>query len=405
MQWSGGLVYLAIMFSTTMLMSGRREDEERAAVLIGLHRYSFIADAAAASRDKAHGATGARHLESVLSGSDGRQREESDTLVKFAIVMICVVARANSGPSDCTSSNLSSPPPLPPHNRLGVARHQERSLDAAQKSRPGLHRFVSVAQHFIVVAAVAATTALTVYVAELRSGDIERHSQQEHSRGDCPSVHHYVLALLVIDTEDSRERAVWRSRRDSSAAAGRLVLAVPLLVLATLASVRRPGASWRMLGGVGAEFAPRNRRELQGDGGAEEGVFGCVGECGRTLSSSSSDSFCRADANGPWESGNGVPARTRTATSLATRAPESTVPSSRGTSAASRACETVSVCVMCLLKRDLLSCLGCPVLASSLALVQRLLASCVFHQYRSLRLPVSPFRVLPLSFKVSAVLV
>ncbi len=86
-----------------------------------------------------------------------------------------------------------------------------------------------------------------------------------------------------------------------------LVLAVPLLVLATLASVRRPGASWRMLGGVGAEFAPRNRRELQGDGGAEEGVFGCVGECGRSLSVGDSGfAYCHWDANGPWKSGNGT---------------------------------------------------------------------------------------------------
>ena len=85
-----------------------------------------------------------------------------------------------------------------------------------------------------------------------------------------------------------------------------LVLAVPLLVLATLASVRRPDASWRALGGVGAEFAPRNREELQGDGGAEKGVFGCVGECGQGLSSGSGDEYCHGDANGPWESGDGT---------------------------------------------------------------------------------------------------
>ena len=99
-----------------------------------------------------------------------------------------------------------------------------------------------------------------------------------------------------------------------------LVLAVPLLVLATLASVRRPGASWRALGGVGAEFAPRNREELQGDGGAEKGVFGCVGACGQGLSGSGGSTYCSSSANGPWESGNGVCANA-----------DSNVPSDQGT--------------------------------------------------------------------------
>ena len=95
-----------------------------------------------------------------------------------------------------------------------------------------------------------------------------------------------------------------------------LVLAVPLLVLATLASVRRPDASWRALGGVGAEFAPRNREELQGDGGAEKGVFGCVGECGQVRGPngemasgfrlSSGYYNCHRDADGSWKSGKGI---------------------------------------------------------------------------------------------------
>ena len=86
-----------------------------------------------------------------------------------------------------------------------------------------------------------------------------------------------------------------------------LVLAVPLLVLATLASVRRPGASWRALGGVGAEFAPRNRAELQGDGTAGGGgVFGCVGACGQSLSVYQGYTYCHYSANGPWESGDGT---------------------------------------------------------------------------------------------------
>ena len=84
-----------------------------------------------------------------------------------------------------------------------------------------------------------------------------------------------------------------------------LVLAVPLLVLATLASVRRPYARRRVLGGVGAEFAPRNREELQGDGGAEKGVFGCVGKCGRDLSESLGFTFCPTTLTA-WSSNNGV---------------------------------------------------------------------------------------------------
>ena len=97
-------------------------------------------------------------------------------------------------------------------------------------------------------------------------------------------------------------------------------MAVPLLVLATLASVRRPGASRRVLGGVEAEFAPRSRGELQGDGGAEKGVFGCVGKCGQGLSGSGGDTYCPINADGPWESGNGVCANA-----------DSDVPSGQGT--------------------------------------------------------------------------
>ena len=85
-----------------------------------------------------------------------------------------------------------------------------------------------------------------------------------------------------------------------------LVLAVPLLVLATLASVRRSGAR-RVLGGVGAEFAPGNRGELQGDGTAGGGgVFGCVGACGESLSTLSGYTYCSYTGDGPWESGDGT---------------------------------------------------------------------------------------------------
>ena len=59
-----------------------------------------------------------------------------------------------------------------------------------------------------IVAVVTAAAALTVYIAERRAGDIERYSQQEQSRGDYPSGHHYVLALMVI----CRDRVLSRSR-------------------------------------------------------------------------------------------------------------------------------------------------------------------------------------------------
>ena len=78
-------------------------------------------------------------------------------------------------------------------------------VNAAAAASSESHSF----NRFIVFAFAAAnTTALTEYVAERRAGDIERYSQQEHSRGDCPSAHHYVLALLVICTD----RVLSRSR-------------------------------------------------------------------------------------------------------------------------------------------------------------------------------------------------
>ena len=87
-------------------------------------------------------------------------------------------------------------------------------------------------------------------------------------------------------------RGIWSG--DRVGAFGRLLLAVPL------------ASMWRTLG-VEAVFAPRNRAELQGDGGAELGVFGCVGACGRGLENAGkSTSFCSPSANGPWESGDGA---------------------------------------------------------------------------------------------------
>ena len=52
-----------------------------------------------------------------------------------------------------------------------------------------------------------------------------------------------------------------------------------------------------------AAFAPRNRNELQGDGGGSLGVFGCVGSCGSSpLPTSSGYTYCN---NGAWTSGTG----------------------------------------------------------------------------------------------------
>ena len=87
-------------------------------------------------------------------------------------------------------------------------------------------------------------------------------------------------------------RGIWSG--DRVGAFGRLLLAVPL------------ASMWRTLG-VEAVFAPRNRAELQGDGGAELGVFGCVGACGEGLKDAGiSYWYCSSSANGPWESGNGT---------------------------------------------------------------------------------------------------
>ena len=87
-------------------------------------------------------------------------------------------------------------------------------------------------------------------------------------------------------------RGIWSG--DRVGAFGRLLLAVPL------------ASMWRTLG-VEAVFAPGNRAELQGDGGAELGVFGCVGECGEGLKhAGEAYSYCSSDANGPWESGDGA---------------------------------------------------------------------------------------------------
>ena len=174
-----------------------------------------------------------------------------------------------------------------------------------------------------------------------------------------------------------------------------LVLAVPLLVLATLASVRRPGASRRVLGGVEAEFAPRSRGELQGDGGAEKGVFGCVGACGQSLSGSSGETSCY-NPGSAWHSGNGVCANAN-----------SDVPSDQGTgkygaieswdvSRVQSMRYSECVCVMCLLKRvfGLRCAAGVPCSPhrprASAASARELCVSSV-----SISRPPPPFRVLP----------
>ena len=74
-----------------------------------------------------------------------------------------------------------------------------------------------------------------------------------------------------------RHRRCWttRARENKRRSALKTMLAVvpPLLLAALL---------WQMLA-VEAVFTPRTRAELQGDGGAEKGVFGCVGKCGASL--------------------------------------------------------------------------------------------------------------------------
>ena len=88
---------------------------------------------------------------------------------------------------------------------------------AASSKSHSFNRFIGLAF------AASNTNVLTEYVAERRASNIERYSRQEQPPGDCPSAHHYVLAVLVICTdrvlsrsrghilqesaEDSRERA------------------------------------------------------------------------------------------------------------------------------------------------------------------------------------------------------
>ena len=56
-----------------------------------------------------------------------------------------------------------------------------------------------------------------------------------------------------------------------------------------------------------AAFTPGTRAELQGTGTAGGGgVFGCVGECGQSLSDNLGYKYCHPFANGPWESGDGT---------------------------------------------------------------------------------------------------
>lgn len=69
-----------------------------------------------------------------------------------------------------------------------------------------------------------------------------------------------------------------------------------------------------------AAFAPRTRIELQGDGGGTLGVFGCVGSCGRSLSSSDGFTYCGTSGY-HWESGSGNPCNNA----------NSAVPSNQGT--------------------------------------------------------------------------
>ena len=70
-----------------------------------------------------------------------------------------------------------------------------------------------------------------------------------------------------------------------------------------------------------AAFAPRTRTELQGNGGSTLGVFGCVGSCGGSLSTSSGGSTYCGSSGGSWRSGSGNPCKNA----------GSSVPSNQGT--------------------------------------------------------------------------
>ena len=89
-----------------------------------------------------------------------------------------------------------------------------------------------------------------------------------------------------------------RDKRSSSLWICRMLLLISLAI------------SWtdlRVMMFADAVFAPRTRTELQGDGGSALGVFGCVGSCGGSLSTSSGSTYCSPSSNGPWESGSGNP--------------------------------------------------------------------------------------------------
>jgi hypothetical protein len=97
-----------------------------------------------------------------------------------------------------------------------------------------------------------------------------------------------------------RHRRCWttRARENKRRSALKTMLAVvpPLLLAALL---------WQMLA-VEAVFTPRTRAELQGDGGAEKGVFGCVGKCGASLQSAGTGSSYCTSGSGSWRTGTGI---------------------------------------------------------------------------------------------------
>ena len=95
-----------------------------------------------------------------------------------------------------------------------------------------------------------------------------------------------------------RHRRCWtpRARGNKRRSALKTMLAVVPLAALLL---------WQMLA-VKAVFTPRTRAELQGDGGAEKGVFGCVGKCWRSLGEAgTASSYCYINI-GFWTSGTGI---------------------------------------------------------------------------------------------------
>ena len=275
-----------------ILLSGCREGEEMLAVLMDCTATHLSSPAVLplhlATRAGTSGARHLRHLEGCVDLVRHRRQQErfaralpvtTSGYPAFSIRDLrCRESKERAVALDCTSSNLLSPPlPRPPHNRPGRARHQERNLDAARKSLSSSSRASSP------VSPPSPLSPLTLKHTASIAYSLSPPSLLLRSLCTSPSDEPVILS----DTRDKSNPAAtalprtttyspsWSSARTASSRAveatfcknrrktrgrGRraiaplifcfsrtLVLAVPLLVLATLASVRRPGASWSCL--------------------------------------------------------------------------------------------------------------------------------------------------------------